>query len=51
MDEDLGKGLLQRFQGPEVAVVALPLASEGGVQGVVEIVAPLGVQTVSARFS
>src|SRR5581483_12133302 len=37
----------QIVDAPEVLVVAVPLAGEEGVQGVVEVVAPLGIQAVA----
>src|SRR5690606_41360760 len=52
MDEDRRERLLERLQGAEVAVVALSFTREGGVQGVVGVVAPLrGTRVVSRLCS
>ena len=50
VEEHPGVGLGQRRHRPEVAVVALPLAGDRGVHGVVEVIAPLGGQPVPARL-
>jgi hypothetical protein len=48
--EHPGVGLGQRLQRAEVAVVALPLAGDRGVHGMVKVVAPLRGQAVTARL-
>ena len=49
MEEGAGRGLGQRASGGgEVGVVALRLAGQRDVQGVVEVVVPLGVQPEAA---
>jgi hypothetical protein len=51
VDERRAKRLREVLERPEVLVVAVALAREHGVEGVVEVVAPLRVGAVAARLA
>jgi len=48
MKKDVFKGFRESRHRAEVGVVALPLAGDRGVHGVVEVVAPLRVDPIAA---
>jgi hypothetical protein len=50
INESLGHSLSQVCQPPEVLVVAVLLTGKEGVQGVVKVLVPVGVDTVSPQF-
>ena len=49
MHEHAVEGLLQHLDGAEVHVVALRLVGEEAVQGVVDVVGPLGIHALGLR--
>ena len=51
IDKPFAVGLGQLFNFPEVTIVAVPFGRQKRVQSMVEIIAPLGIQAVSAQLS
>ncbi len=50
VDEPLPQSLEQLFESAEITVVALTFTGEDGVQGMMQVVAPLGVQAEAAEI-